>query len=258
MNLRECVNLLPRTLANRYSDLFWINAANTVLTVIGNRGVFSWNRRTAYLPFDSEQKCIQLPETLREVIGVKDQFGSKLPYTVEGRVLEFAGGRYSGVTTSQVANVLAVPSDILLTVDLPVRPENFTGWAVVRNDGSLASALVKFDRQIDANSASIGTSGYPFSVGDEVEFLAQWVAVEYTSTFLKITDPFENIMMNAHLIHEVMKLGLWYYALRETDETGDDARSMFNQYQMAVDDLFCSATRRVFQQKPRFGFRTFR
>jgi hypothetical protein len=256
MNLREVVNQLPRTLANRYSDDFWLMAANTVLSNISDRGFFSWSIKDSYLPFDSDLLALEMPEHVRAVIKVRDQAGKPQPFEVRQRVVEFAKGLHDDSTTTQVATVVQSLGPLRTVLDIPVGHDGFAGWNIHRAD--FDGAVVKYDRQLTPTTLEIGHSQQRFTVGDTVTLYRKWIQIQWVGAFVEITTPLSEIYANHHLLSEVLRLGLWYYALRQVSESGDEANTRFAEYVNAIDNMFCDNTRRTFKQKPRFTFRTFR
>lgn len=253
MNLRELINTLPRTIANRYSDDVWLSWANATLGDISDRGVFPWSTRSAYVPFDKDLMAIELAPSVRSVLGVFDQAGAGLPYRVEGLSLSFSEGTFADSDSSYDATVTASLGEIQTRIDLGAH-DSVVGYAMHKQ--GFQGVLIKYDRVISPTLAEIGHSSGRFVVNDDVSLYARWVQIVHTAGFETMTDPFATIYSAGNVLDETLRLGLWYRAVRQVDESGEGARERLAEFTESIDRFFATNTRRAFRQQPKFGFST--
>jgi hypothetical protein len=263
--LQDIINRLPKVLGRRYSEPFWVNAANKVLLDIEQRRELPRVKEEFGLILKEKITNYKIPDYVKKVLGLylighpnTNYRLDEEDWTIRGQVIEIPDGFNVKNETLHENLVIAVSGDMTIVV---------TGQ-ITGVDNYLVSVKTATDTELIGKTSMIQTSSYDdindqttlylkrpliseIQVGDTIDINQYFLNIEYVKGFTRVKDLVCDII-NDEDVQRVLEEGMRYFGEIQTDEESQFAMRWERQYEKAIKQYLNRRTRGVFKQKPKF------
>lgn len=235
---------MPRTIANRYDQGFWLRKANEVLSDMEKIGEIPRTKMTDGLVLEDGVTSYKIKNFMSKILNIYDNEGSLLPFSREGLWLEFVSSSVVGSTlivdslyvdqndTSQLISNL-VPGFI---------PDSSKKYFVLATGGPNTGRCIPVQKiSISSITGYLETrlyrdflykdSGANYSIYEHAYY------IEYASKFTNALDVTTAIVEDED-IPEVLEAGLRYYGELQTEEEGEFVNRSFQEYKRKIKDWY--------------------
>ncbi len=260
--LQDVLNYLPRVLSKRYSEKFWVNAANKVLNDIEKKMRLPRVTEEFGLVLEKDITNYPIPNYVKKVLGV---YKVGHPNTSRGRANEVKWETRGKMI--QVDDIFDAKDEI--TLENGLIEAGATKFKLLSNDASDSHKnllIVCNDGDNEGYTSMIqkvseGTPGsyvlkrpLPFEplAGELFNIHECFLIVEYIKGFEKVKDLVCDIVDDEDLLI-VVENGLRYYGELQTDEESEYAIRWSNQYRTSLKSYVNFHTRHLFKQQPKIS-----